>query len=78
RFEDMFQQSVNYPMRRETLCQKVEDDNESLMLTKIKFQDMLQDPKTLYKEILKLIMKLRDLLLRNNILLRGARRLASN
>ncbi|KAH0553477.1 hypothetical protein GP486_006453, partial [Trichoglossum hirsutum] len=41
--------------------QKVEDNNESLALMKTEFQDILQDPETLYKEILELIIKSRDL-----------------
>lgn len=45
---------------RETLYQKAKED-ESPVLTKTEFQDLLEHPETLYKEIVELITKARDL-----------------
>ena len=46
--------------RRETLYQKANED-ESPALTKAEFQDLLEHPETLYKEIVELVTKARDL-----------------
>ena len=51
---------TNTTNRRETLYQKVNED-ESPALTKADFQDLLEYPETLYKEIVELITKTRDL-----------------
>jgi hypothetical protein len=46
--------------RRETLHEKTEDDDNP-GLTEAEFRDMLKDPDSLYKEIVELITKMRDL-----------------
>ena len=51
---------TNTTNRRETLYQKANED-ESPALTKAEFQDLLEHPETLYREIVELIMKTRDL-----------------
>ena len=51
---------ANDTNRRETLYERADED-ESPALTKAEFQDMLKDPETLYKEIVELIIKTRDL-----------------
>ena len=51
---------TNTTNRRETLYQKANED-ESPALMKTDFQDLLEHPETLYKEIVELITKTRDL-----------------
>jgi Zinc knuckle len=58
--EETLQRPAGDPNRRETLCQKA-DDEENVTLTKAEFQAMLKDPETLYTEVLELITKVRDL-----------------
>ena len=52
---------VNIYSRRDTLFQKVEKE-EGLALLKAEFQELLWNPEALYKEIIKLILKTRDIL----------------
>jgi hypothetical protein len=51
---------VGVPDRQETLIQKADED-EGTVLTWEEFQELLQDPKTLYEETKEVIEKLRDL-----------------
>ena len=51
---------VNTPSRRETLFQRVEEE-ESPKLIKAKFRELLKDLDRLYEEIVELITKIRDL-----------------
>ena len=46
--------------RRETLYQKVDNDDENTTLIKKKFKDILKDLATLYKEVIKLITRVKD------------------
>jgi hypothetical protein len=50
----------NRKNRRETLCSHVEDE-DSLESTKAEFHDMLKDPDALYKDIIELIRKTREI-----------------
>jgi hypothetical protein len=51
---------INTPYRRETLFQRVEEE-EGPELTKAKFRELLKDLDRLYEEIIELITKTRDL-----------------
>ena len=51
---------VNTPSRREILFQRVEEE-EGPKLIKAKFRELLKDLDRLYKEIIELIAKIRDL-----------------
>ena len=51
---------VNAPNKRETLFQRVEEE-EGPKLIKAKFRELLKDLDQLYKEIVELITKIRDL-----------------
>jgi hypothetical protein len=51
---------VNTPGRRETLFQRVEEE-EGPKLTKAEFRELLKDLDRFYKEIVELIAKIRDL-----------------
>jgi len=53
---------VNIPGRRETLFQRAEEE-EGPALLKAEFQELLQDPVALYKEIIELILKTRNALI---------------
>ncbi|KAH0534001.1 hypothetical protein FGG08_007394 [Glutinoglossum americanum] len=46
-------------IRRETLCQRAEDEDRPVP-TQAEFQELLKDPDTLYKDIIELIRKARD------------------
>ena len=57
---ETLERPTNTTNRRETLYQKANED-ESPALTKAKFQNLLEHPEMLYKEIVELITKARDL-----------------
>ena len=52
---------VNTYSRRDTFFQKAEKEEEPALL-KAKFQELLRNPEALYKEIIELILKTRDIL----------------
>ena len=52
---------VNIYSRRDTFFQRVKKEEEPALL-KAKFQELLRNPEALYKEIIKLILKTRDIL----------------
>ena len=52
---------VNVYSRRDTLFQRAEEE-EGPALLKAEFQELLRNPEALYKEIIELILKTRDIL----------------
>jgi len=59
--DSTLQRPVGSANRRDTLCQRAEDDEEAnTVLTQAEFEDMLEDPANLYTEVIELITKLRD------------------
>ena len=66
--EETLQQPAGHPKRRETLLQKVEEDDENdgyenrqSLVTQDEFEDLLKDPSSLYNEVIKLITRNREL-----------------
>ena len=57
---ELSEHPVGAPGRRDTLFQRTEEE-EGLTLIKAEFWDMLKDLDSLYKEIMNLITKIRDL-----------------
>jgi hypothetical protein len=53
--------SINTYSRRDTLFQKAEEE-EGPVLLKVDFQELLRSPEALYKEIVKLILKIYNIL----------------
>jgi len=59
--EETLEQPTSRTHRRRTLTQRAEDDNESTTLTRTIFEELLQDPDKLYKDVQALIKRVKEL-----------------